>query len=265
MLIYHWLKQFEHKKHYSERIILNPEFSIKYDFYTVRIKTGEDDGDLHYFKGFSDGKIQVLRYDGSAFTIISELNPETLNQENFTVTHYYKANEFSYRNLRELLLKNNYHKVTAVTGNALRSYAQHRFNKQKLIMKDRLEILSIVLNNYFSNESPQGISSISIMSAIYTGKWIFHPESTSFHTRVRFYLNSLVTSGDLKVDGMGNYLAQPKALETLEKYRHENDREQRENKIKRWTLFWSVLAVFFTFFSAWGTLVQAGILPKWTL
>lgn len=101
------------------------------------------------------------------------------------------------------------------------------------------------------------------MNNIYTHKWLFHPDSTNFHNRILFYLNSLVASGDLKIDGMGNYVAQPKALETLEKYRQESKREQRDNKLKYWTLFWSILAVLFTFFSAWGTLVQAGILPKW--
>lgn len=264
MMITKWLEVFEKKKHNSDRITLNFEFAIKYDFYIVRIRTGNDDSNIYEFKGFTDGNIHAVRYDDSGLPTACELSPENLKQDNFTVTHYYKANEFSYGNLREVSLKNNYHKVKAVTANAVRSYEQYRFNKQKLMMKDRQEILSIILNKYFSDEPPQGISSISVMSTIYTAKWLFHPESTNLHTRIRFYLNSLVSSGDLKIDGMGNYLAQPKALETLEKYRHEDDREQRDNKIKYWTLFWSVLAVLFTFFSAWGTLVQAGILPVWT-
>lgn len=263
MLIHFWLKRFEKKKHVGDRIILNLDVSKDYDFYTVKIKTGEKDDDTHYVKGYSSDKIQTLKYDGSAFTVSSELNPNDLKPEDFSVTHYYKDNEFSYCGLRGLYFKNSYHKLTAIMGNSLRAYAQYRFNKKTLFMKDRLEILGVVLNEFFNDDIQYGISSVSVMNSIYSTKWLFHPESTSLHNRITFYLNSLVASGDLKVDGMGNYFAQPRALETLEKYRHENNREQRDKKIKYWTLFWSILAVFFTFFSAWGTLVQAGILPKW--
>ncbi|WP_293648884.1 hypothetical protein [uncultured Pantoea sp.] len=263
MLVHFWLQQFEKKKHDSDRIILNYDVSIKYDFYSVRFTAGENNEHLYSFKGFSGGKIQALQYDGSAFTNFTELTLEDVKQENFSVRHYYRANEFIYSSLKDLTLKNNFHKIVTVSGNAHRSYAQYRFNKQTLFMKDRLEILSIVLDEFFSNDKPHGLSSISVMNAIYTSKWLFHPDSTNFHNRIRFYLNSLVASGDLKLDGMGNYIAQPKALETLEKYRQESKREHRDSKLKSWTLFWSILAVIFTFFSAWGTLVQAGILPKW--
>lgn len=265
MMIQFWLKQFNKKKHDSDRITLNFDVAIHYDFYDVRITTGKKEEHLYRFKSFSGGEIQALKYDGSAFSIMTELKPEDLNQQDFSVRHYYKANEFIYNNLRELTLKNTFHKITALSGNVRRSYAQYRFNKRTLLMKDRLEILSVVIDEYFIEDKPYGISSISVMNKIYTSKWLFHPESTNSHNRIRFYLNSLVASGDLKIDGTGNYLAQPKALETLEKYRHENDRELRDSKIKNWTLFWSILAVIFTVFSAWGTLVQAGILPKWTL
>lgn len=177
---------------------MNFEVSKNYDFYSVEIITGEGDDSNYLFKGFSDGKIQAFQYDGYAFTIPTELDPKNLKHEHFFIKHYYKANEFNYRNLTELSIENCYHKLKAITGNAFRSYAQYKFNKQALIMKDRLEILGVVLTEFFAGDASHGISSISVMNTIYTSKWLYHPESANFHNRIRFYLNSLVASGDLK-------------------------------------------------------------------
>lgn len=151
MLVHFWLKQFEKKKNNSDKIILNYDTSIHYDFYSARINTGEKEDNHYFLEGFYGGKIRALQYDGSAFSIPTELNPEDLKQEDFSVIHYYKANQFFYNNLKELTLKNSYHKINALFGNSTRKYAQYRFNKKTLFMKDRLDILSIVLNEYFSN------------------------------------------------------------------------------------------------------------------
>lgn len=258
-----WLEIFDRKKHVSDKISLNYDAAIKYDFYSVKIAM--ENGDLYLFQGYSNGRINALKLDGDSFCVHCELDPSTLKSDNFKIRHYYKANEYDYNSLKELRFTNSLDKIKTVLSNSHRSYTQYAFNKQKLIIKGRMEILSVFLNNYFDEGSQRGISSILLMSKLYSNKWLFHPERKELMVRIKFYLDSLVASGDLRLEHIGTYHITPKALETLEKYMQDTLKEQHNRKNKSWTLFWSILAVFFTLFSAWGTLVQAGILPKWQL
>lgn len=108
----------------------------------------------------------------------------------------------------------------------------------------------------------ESIHTVSVVRHKFTDKFIFHPDKESYIASTKFYLDSLVESGDaIKKDF--SYTASDKALTTIENHLKSELREKHDKYIKNLTAMFTVMAFIFAVFSTWGTLVQAEILPKW--
>ena len=95
------------------------------------------------------------------------------------------------------------------------------------------------------------------MTGLYSIKWVLHPERESQHARLRFYLDSLVSTGEL-TSLNGDYELTGKALQTIETY-EEQERKHTESVKAQRANAWLTAAIVFL------TAAQAGIIKFSTL
>jgi hypothetical protein len=93
---------------------------------------------------------------------------------------------------------------------------------------------------------------MNLMTALYSERWILHPEASTQRQMVEFYMDSLVESGDLKRISDLEYELTAKSLKTAEEY-EEQEKKHAESVSMRWRMFWLSVAIVFL------TIVQAGI------
>lgn len=261
----HWFQLFELKKHTEDRLSLIRDKFLSYDYYIVYIKIAESDDFDYLINGYHEGKLNALQYSGDSFSEPVSLDPDELINEQFYVEHWYKGNQFIYYGLDLLAKSNSRDKRRAIISNFKNKIVQERFNRIKLELYGRHTMLEALTDIYFEGDARQPVLTVLLLTRLHSALWLQHPASDALVAKTTFYLDSLVSSGDLKKVNPGSYVPEPKALATLEDYRNSEKKDVREKKDKSWTLFWSALAVIFTLFSAWGTLVQAGILKKYEL
>lgn len=102
MDVEYWLQRFDRKKHHSDRIILNHDAAIHYDFYSVSMVRGEDSW---LFDAYTADKIIARKWNGEKYEELSEFDKHHFRPDEFRVRHYYKAQEFDYASLRNLWWK----------------------------------------------------------------------------------------------------------------------------------------------------------------
>lgn len=95
------------------------------------------------------------------------------------------------------------------------------------------------------------------MVDLYSIKWVLHPYGDAQHKKVKFYLDSLVPSGELdEIDY--KYSVAGDALRTIEEYEEEERKHTETVKMQR-RMFWLTLVI------ALLTFVQAGLIKMPTL
>lgn len=258
MDVEYWLQRFERKKHHSDRITLNHDAAIHYDFYSVSMVRGEA---AWLFEIYSEGKIVARKWDGEKYSELCEFDKHHFRPDEFRVRHYYKAQEFDYSTLKHLMIKDPFNRLTGTVRKKTISFSQYIYNRQKMQIRDRMEVLQFLVDRRMSGLN-EGIHTVSLVRHKFTDKFIFHPDKESYISSTKFYLDSLVESGDaVKKDF--SYTASDKALTTIENHLKSQLREKHDKYIKNLTAMFTVMAFIFAVLSTWGTLVQAEILPKW--
>lgn len=253
-----WLKRFERKKHDSDRITLNREVAVRYDFYNVTLVKGED---AWLFDRYEDGIIFARKWNGARFEEICEFASNEFSDDQFEIRHYYKASQFNYLSLRGLWWRDVKNRILGSVKKNRVSVSQYVFNLQKMQVRDRMEILQLLVDKKISGDN-EPMNSISVVRQIFTDRFVSHPDKDALIVRTKYYLDSLVASGDvIKINF--NYSATPRALVTLENNLNNYKQEKHDKYIKNLTATVTIIALIFAFFSTWGTLVQAEILPKW--
>lgn len=254
----YWLKRFETKKHHSPRITLNRDAAIKYDFYSVTLVKGEDSW---LFDGYEIGIISARKWDGEKYEEICEFPKDHFGPDEFRIRHYYKASQFDYNSLNCLWWRDVKNRVLGFFNKNRISVSQYVFNLQKMQVRDRMEILQLLVDKRMSGDN-YPVHSVTVIRIMFTDRFVHHPDKDDLKARIKYYLESLVESGDV-VKVNFDYSATSKALITIENHLENKIRDRHDKFIKNLTLSVTVGAVIFAFFSTWGTLVQAEILPKW--
>ncbi|UYP73342.1 hypothetical protein [Pantoea dispersa] len=258
MDVEYWLQRFEKKKHNSDRIILNHDAAIFYDFYSVSMVRGENSW---LFDSYTGNVIKARKWIGDKYEELCEFDIQHFHPEEFRVRHYYKAQEFDYDTLRHLWSKDVFNRIKGTIRNKTMSLSQYLYNKQKMQIRDRMEILQFLVERRMSGIK-EGVHTVSVVRHKFTDKFIFHPDKESYVASTKFYLDSLVESGDaIRKDLL--YTASDRALTTIENHFKSELREKHDKYIKNLTAMITVMAFIFAVLSTWGTLVQAEILPKW--
>lgn len=163
-----------------------------------------------------------------------------LRDAEFQCTHFLGPFEFEYRSPQTLLLREN---LQLSRLQVLRDrVTQMRFNRLRLVRKDRIEMLRIILESSIDKSSFH-TSSVTLAANLYTNRLFFHPEREQMLNHCSLLLKSLVASGDLTLKD-GAYRLTPKALHTLSQY-EEDDRRHRDMLAQQKALKWLTFSLIF--------------------
>ena len=199
-----------------------------------------------------------LKWNGHSYADKISISISDLESGELNITHYYGLTEITYDGIYDVA----WHYVTRLVYLKIRIYRfvdstfQYFFNKRKLVTKRRMDLLRFMLDDQL-DRAHEGISALDLMTKIYSMRLFLHPSLDVQERKIDLYLNSLVSSGELKKIS-DEYVVTGKAISTIEKYEEEERRHTEAVKIQR-KIFWlTIIAVIFA-------IVQSGVIKLPTL
>ena len=221
--------------------------------------TAIDKGDDPYLivQSLHNGMLGCIEWDGSSYSKAIDLPLSDFRFGDFRITHYYGLSEVTYNGLIDFLVNRAtawpYIKIKAVL--AFTHFDQYLFNNKKLIAKERMDLLKVLVNEALDGRIEH--EPLDLMTALYSIKWFSHPQGTEARRRLEFYLESLAETGELR-KANHKFTVTGHALRAIDEY-EEQERKHTENVKMQWRTFWLALAV------AALTAVQAGLVKLPTL
>lgn len=200
----------------------------------------------------SGDDLDCLEYDGSRYNTQRTIPITDFRPSDFRITHFYGPSEVRYTGLLDFFINRltawPYIKIHLVGW--LDKHAQYFFNKKKIVTKQRIGLLKFMVGKAL--DGTEEFNSLDLMTDLYSLRWIVHPDSESERSKLNFYLESLVDTGELK---KANYAYQltGQAVRAIEEH-EEQERKHTENVKMQWRMF------FLTLMMAALTLVQAGLI-----
>ncbi|WP_155988210.1 MULTISPECIES: hypothetical protein [unclassified Thioalkalivibrio] len=208
------------------------EAGEKVDGYVLYLE--EDDGALKVLADEDEGfgvRARALNPDNDTYEVPVSIPYQNLSQFTLEIQHFYGLWEFIYRSPWRFLVRDSSRvPLLALLWDRVR---QTLFNRKQLLRKDRIDVLKDAIEKTIDDPAYTA-SAMSLMTDLYTSRWVGHPAKNMVRSHYNLVLDSLADSGDLKKDGPA-YKVQPKAMETVSKY-EEEDRRHRDNRIQNWTL-----------------------------
>lgn len=255
-LLYRWLLNRLIAKACEARIPRSGKRGEEVNCYVVAL----DRGDSPYFiaTAINGDRLEGLQWNGSAYADSATLSIKDLENGRLNITHYYGLSEITYDSIYDVAW--NY--VTKLVYLKIKAYQhidstyQYFFNKRKLITKRRMELLRLMMDDQL-DRTHNGISSLDLMTKIYSMRMFLHPTWEVQHQKVELYLESLVMSGELnKVNE--EYVVTGQAISTIEKYEEDERRHTEAVKLQK-RMFWlTIVAVIFA-------IVQSGFIKLPTI
>lgn len=197
-------------------------------------------------------------WNGHSYEDSAEISITDLNNGFFNVTHFYGLTEIIYESIYDAT----WHYVTRFIYIKIRlrrhidSTYQHFFNKRKLVTKKRMDLLRLMMDDQLDRRH-DGVTSIDLISRIYSMRLFLHPSWELQHKKIKIYLESLVSSGELqKIND--EYVVTGKAISTIEQYEEDERRHTEAVKIQRRILYLTIVAVMVA-------AVQSGLIKLPTL
>ena len=196
-------------------------------------------------------QLKCIEWNGQRYEIDTTVTLSTIDPSQFHITHYYGLSEVRYFGVVDFVIGRltlwPYIKIPFVR--TLSKFDQYLFNKKKLVTKQRVDLLRFLVSQAL--EGHDSFKEIDLMTQLYSIKWVLHPDQDSQRKKLKFYLESLVDTGELrKADH--KYFLTGHALRAIEEY-EEQERKHTENVKMQWRMFWLALTIVFL------TLVQAGL------
>ncbi|ELA7346115.1 hypothetical protein Q9Y06_002757 [Vibrio parahaemolyticus] len=234
------------------RISMSGPECEKNNFYSTRIKL---DGVSALVRELDMNKVKVLKYNPATGTCDIELDIDiaNINVNTVEITHYLHHYYTTYTGINSFILhcltKKDYIKVKS--KRILNKVSQSLFNRKKLQLKPRYDLLDYLIENY--GISRKEFSLTSLVSDMYSLRFFRHPDKENCQNKLRMYVDSFVESGEVsKVKG-GGYKVNGKAIVTLEKYQTE-ERRHKDSVILQYSM------VILTFLLAILASIQAGLI-----
>lgn len=213
----------------------------------------DKEGEPHYLiKALADDDLICMEWDGNSYANERKIKFSEVNSRDFRISHYYGHSEVTYFGINDYVLGRifffEYIKIHIYR--TLTAMDQYIFNKTKLVTKQRVELLRFLVAQAL--EGKKEFDVIELMTKLYTIKWVLHPDKGSQTQKVKLYLNSLVDTGELRMNN-GNYALTGHAIRGIEEYEEQERKHVESVKIQR-RMFWLTLVI------ALLTLVQAGLI-----
>lgn len=123
------------------------------------------------------------------------------------------------------------------------------YNRRRLVLRQRLDLLTFMIEK--TAEGKPDFEALDLMTEMHTVRWITHPEGESAQNRLKFYLDSLVETGELRKHERA-YRLTGEAIKLVEE-RAEAERRHRQAIRIQW------LIVALTTATVLLTIFQAGL------
>jgi hypothetical protein len=198
-----------------------------------------------------------LEWDGNHYSIQKKIPISSINDHNFFIEHYYGLSEVTYSGIYDFIITKitNWPYLNIRVHRWIESIDQYFFNRKKLITKQRIDLLRFMMSDQIDRVH-KGISSLDLMTKLYSIKWVLHPEGDQQQEKLELYLDSLVKSEDLKLIN-NEYVVTGNAIRTIEKFEEEERRHVKSVKIQ-WIIFW--LTFLIAIISIILAAIQAGLI-----
>lgn len=189
-------------------------------------------------KELVDGGVTGLWWDGDSYKIPCSIPNWQLRLDNFQFAHYIGHYDFESTSVLSFLIQElSRWRYFLIFKD---KFGQFLYNQRKLVRKDRIEVLRLTLEGTVKNRR-FAMHSTTLMGALYSNRWVFHPEKDEYLAYCSFLLDSLAGSGDLAKDGI-SYKIAPKALTTLAEYERD-ERKHRDQVLQQRALKWLTVAL----------------------
>ena len=217
--------------------------------YTTRVIRGHDDSLL--VQSANRDVCECVEWDGERYSTNVSIPFVDLLKHRFEFTHYYGLATIRYSGWLDLALGRIFRLpyIKAKFTFAYYNISQGLFNRKKLVTKQRIDILKVILSAQLNGADK--LSSLSVMTLIHTHKWYLHPNKDDEHHRIKFYLDKLAETKDLVKNGI-DYQITGQGVAAIELY-EEQERKHGESISSQRRMFGLTLVI------ALLTLVQAGL------
>jgi hypothetical protein len=220
------------------------------DCFIVKLRIGEEPPIV--ILDLQDDKLSGLAWGGERYSEERRIALRNVHFGGFDVTHFYGLAEIRYSGLLDFLIGRltAWPYVKVHLWHALNRIDQFFFNKKKLITKQRMELLQFLIRRHLDGKSE--FSPMSLMTDLYSMRWVEHPNADLVEQRLEFYLDSMVETGELRRVSH-EYQVTGKALKGIEDY-EEQERKHTENVKMQRRMLWLTLII------AALAAVQAGLI-----
>lgn len=232
-----------------DRIPRSGDAGAAVDCYSTRVIRGEDDYLL--VRSIDADVCNCLEWDGSRYSIESKFQFAELLKHRFEFVHFHGLCTTTYSGWLDLALGRVFRLpyIKARIHFAYQNFAQGLYNRRKLITKQRIDLLKVILAAQLNGRDR--LSSLSIMSLIHTDRWYLHPNHEDEHHRVQFHLEKLAETKDLIKSGI-DYQISGQGVAAIELY-EEQERKHGESISTQRRMVWLTVLI------ALLTLVQSGL------
>jgi hypothetical protein len=224
--------------------------------FSVRITKEQDP--FFLVNGLDERCLKGEVWSGTKYEIDASIPFSLLDHKDIEITHYYGLSTIKYSGIWDYIIhgltKKEYIKI-----NLMQFFSriwQYYFNKQKLVMLQRHELLKVLVDFHIKS-AHKGIHSIDLMTKLYSINWVLHPEGSEQNKKLDLYLESFVNSGELRKSNREYYVTS-NAIMTLAKYEEEERRHKNIVNLQK-------KMVLLTLILAFLAMVQAGIIKFPTL
>lgn len=234
----------------GSRIPRSGEKGAAVNCFTIAIDAGDEPNLI--IQSLEDGQLGCIQWDGRSYSIKKNFPITAFNAKEFRITHFYGLSEIRFTGVLDYVVNRitRWPYIVIHVVRILSKFDQYLFNQKKLISKERTGLLKILVNKALDGRAEH--EPLDLMTGLYSIKWFSHPQGEEAKIRLKFYLESLVETGELrKVNG--KYVVTGQALRAIEEY-EEQERKHSENVKMQWRALYVAVAV------AALTVVQTGLI-----
>lgn len=200
----------------------------------------------------SGDNLECMEWDGARYSMERSVPLSGLSIRDFRITHFYGLSEIQFVGLNDFLWNRAvpWHYIRILVRRRLENVDQYFFNKKKLVTKQRIDLLKLLLDRALEGRTDN--SAVDLMTDLHSIRWVFHPHGEAEQRRLEFYLGALVETGDLRMVNH-RYVLTGLALRAIEEY-EEQERKHTESVKMQWRTFWLTTAIVGL------TVIQAGLI-----
>lgn len=194
-----------------------------------------------------------LEWVGDRFSQNKTISFKEIDHKDLFIVHYYGLAVVKYAGIYDLAINRftRWPYIKIFFSRVADRFGQYRFNKKKLVTKQKADLLRFLLSRHLGGET--SFDPFHLMSELYTVRWILHPDGERERRKLALHLEALVQAGDLRAQQGGGFALTGQAVMSIEEY-EEQERKHTENvRLQLGMLFLTLTIVLLT-------LVQADII-----